>query len=118
MDFLADILLGAAAIGAAFYCVILSRRLSKFNDLEKGVGGAVAVLAMQVDDLTKTIEKAQTNATDAAEELRNLTSRAEDVSRQIQLQMASMHDIPNKQTPPPEATPSASTMFVRHRERA
>lgn len=119
MDYLADIFLGAAALGAAFYCVVLSRRLSKFNDLEKGVGGAVAVLAVQVDDLTKTIEKAQSNASEAAQELGSLTKRAEDVSSKIQLQLASMHDLPAMAQPQPAAPkPQESTVFVRHRENA
>ena len=52
MDLIADILLVAGAFGAGFYCFILSRRLSRFTDLEKGVGGAVAVVSAQVDDLT------------------------------------------------------------------
>ena len=50
MDVIADILLVAGALGAGFYCYILARRLSRFNDLENGVGGAVAVLSAQVDD--------------------------------------------------------------------
>ena len=52
MDIIADILLAAGALGAGIYCYILGRRLNRFNDLEKGVGGAVAVLSAQVDDLT------------------------------------------------------------------
>ena len=43
MEMVADILLVAGALGAGFYCYILARRLSRFNDLENGVGGAVAV---------------------------------------------------------------------------
>ena len=50
MDLIADILLVAGALGAGFYCFILGRRLNRFNDLENGVGGAVAVLSAQVDD--------------------------------------------------------------------
>ena len=51
MELIADILLAAGAIGAGVYCFVLARRLNRFNDLEKGVGGAVAVLSAQVDDL-------------------------------------------------------------------
>ncbi len=56
---IADILLVAGALGAGFYCFILARRLTKFTDLENGVGGAVAVLSAQVDDLGKTLNLAQ-----------------------------------------------------------
>ena len=82
MDLIADILLIAGATAAAFYCVVLSRRLSRFNDLEKGVGGAIAVLSAQVDGMTKTLQQAQGSANGSNESLRELTGRAEDVARQ------------------------------------
>lgn len=99
MDLIADILLGAGAIGAGFYCFILSRRLRKFNNLEKGVGGAVAVLSAQVDDLNKSLAAAQTTAAASAETLADLTVRAEETSKQLELQMASLHDMPETTVP-------------------
>jgi len=92
MTIIADILLFAGAIGAAFYCYILSRRLTRFNDLEKGVGGAVAVLSVQVDDMTKALAAAQTTSADAAEKLAATTRRAEDVASRLELLMAASHD--------------------------
>ena len=79
MEIIADILMASGAIGAGVYCFVLGRRLNRFNDLEKGVGGAVAVLSAQVDDLSKTLEAAQRTASNSAETLTNLTSRAEDI---------------------------------------
>ena len=110
MEFIADILLAAGAIGAGIYCFVLGRRLNRFNDLEKGVGGAVAVLSAQVDDLTRTLNAARKTASVSAETLTDLTQRAEDMSRRLELQMASLHDIPDKanQVPPPIAAPPAS----------
>ena len=99
MDFIADILLAAGAIGAGVYCFVLGRRLNRFNDLEKGVGGAVAVLSAQVDDLSKTLTAAQQTATLSAQTLTDLTGRAEDMSRRLELQMASLHDIPAQPAP-------------------
>ena len=107
MEFIADILLAAGAIGAAFYCFVLSRRLSKFNDLESGVGGAVAVLSAQVDDLTKALERARVGADKETDKLEELTERAEVASKQLELMMASMHDLPNAQ--PKTAPPAQST---------
>ncbi len=95
MDLIADILLAAGAMGAGFYCLILGRRLNRFNNLEKGVGGAVAVLSAQVDDLTKTLAAAQKTASISVETLTQLTERAEQTSRRIELQIASIHDIPD-----------------------
>lgn len=123
MDLIADILLAAGALGAGVYCFVLGRRLNRFNDLEKGVGGAVAVLSAQVDDLTKTLASAQSTAAGSAQTLTNLTERAEQMSQKMELQMASLHDLPER--PHDEAThvraapvaqPSAAEpMFVRHR---
>ena len=95
MALIADILLIAGAIGAAFYCMILSRRLSRFNDLEKGVGGAVAVLSAQVDDMTKTLDAARKTAQQTSSSLKQLTERAEDVAKRLELLMAAMHDLPD-----------------------
>ena len=59
---IADVLMVAGALGAGLYCYVLARRLRQFTDLEKGVGGAVAVLSVQVDDLTKVLAQAQSSA--------------------------------------------------------
>src|SRR6056297_182374 len=100
MDLIADILLVAGALGAGVYCFVLARRLARFNDLETGVGGAVAVLSAQVDDLTKTLEAARTTAGASTESLEGLTDRAEDVARRLELMVASMHDIPEPGSAP------------------
>ncbi len=121
MDIIADILLAAGAIGAGIYCYVLGRRLNRFNDLENGVGGAVAVLSAQVDDLTKTLSAAQKTASVSAETLTELTVRAEAMSQRLELQMASLHDIPptpaqNQPSEPATARQAAGEpMFTRHR---
>jgi methyl-accepting chemotaxis protein len=94
MEFIADILLLSGALGAAVYCYVLSRRLSRFNDLEKGVGGAVAVLSAQVDDLSKALDNARDSASESTGSLEGLTERAEDVARRLELLVAAMHDLP------------------------
>lgn len=112
MEVIADILLVAGALGAGFYCFILARRLSRFTDLENGVGGAVAILSAQVDDLTKTLASAQQSAGDSNKSLTELTDRAEDVARRLELMVASMHDLPQQAAPPqPE---QRDTVFMRH----
>lgn len=111
MELIADILLAAGALGAGLYCFVLSRRLTRFTDLENGVGGAVAVLSAQVDDLTRTLEAAQQTASASGDTLAELTARAEDVSRRLELMVASMHDLPQE---PPKRQPVAENVFVRH----
>ncbi len=119
MEMIADILLVAGALGAGFYCYILARRLSRFNDLENGVGGAVAVLSAQVDDLTKTLVAAQSTASSSTDSLEELTDRAEGVAKRLELLVASMHDLPE-----PAAAAHSKTdepdgpVFKRHNDAA
>ncbi len=118
MELISDFLLVSGAMGASFYCYILGRKLNRFNSLEKGVGGAVAVLSAQVDDLEKTLSVSQKMALASANTLTELTSRAEEVARQLELQMASLHDVPENGDLPldvqPEKLKQAEPMFVRH----
>ncbi len=121
MTLIADILLVSGAIGAGFYCFILARRLSRFSDLDSGMGAAVAILSKQVDELETVLQNAQNRATTGAETLQDLTEQADAVANRLELLVASMHDIPEAQrrkkttAPPPE--PDAT--FVRHtRKRA
>ena len=94
MSLIADVFLIAAALGAGLYCFVLSRRLSKFTDLESGMGGAVAVLAVQVDELTKALEAAQSSSATSVNDLNVLVTRAEEASTRLELLMASLHDLP------------------------
>jgi hypothetical protein len=106
--YLADVLLAAGSLGAALYCFVLSRRLRQFNQLEGGMGGAIAALSVRVDDMTKALTLAQAAAGKSAGDLEALTTRAETSARQIELLLASLHDLPE----PPE-----SRLRVSHRRR-
>ncbi len=101
MEMISDILLAAGALGAAVYCIVLGGRLKRFNNLQNGMGGAVAVLSAQVDDMTKTLQKAQTAAITSSVNLTSLTERAEEVSERLELVLASMHDLPETAEPTP-----------------
>ncbi|MDP3341329.1 DUF6468 domain-containing protein [Frigidibacter sp.] len=94
MELIADILLGAGALGAATYCLVLSRRLAAFTRLESGMGGAIAVLSAQVDDMTRALDRARGAATSSAEALEGRTRRAEQVAERLELLLAAMHDLP------------------------
>ena len=112
---LSDILLGAGALGAAVYCGVLANRLKRFNNLENGVGGAVALLSAQVDDMTRTLDLARKAAGQSTETLTALTERAESASRKLELMLASLNDLPDVAAadpgsdaaePAPEPTPA------------
>lgn len=108
MELIADFLMIAGTIAVTIYCMILARRLNRFTDLEKGVGGAIAVLSAQVDDMTKTLMKAQKTAASSAAKLEDLTRRAEEASRRMELLIAATHDLPEPARVP-ETTDESST---------
>jgi len=108
MTLIADMFLIAGAIGAGFYCYVLSRRLRRFTDLEKGVGGAVAVLSVQVDELAGSLKSAQSAASGSVATLTDVSDRAEAAARRLELLVASLHDLPATAPPPP-----SNPFFVR-----
>lgn len=111
MELIADILLIAGAASAAFYCIVLARRLNRFTNLEQGVGGAIATLSAQVDDMTRTLTDAQGSARGSTATLADLTARAEDVARRLELLVAAMHDLPEAE--PGQAKDGARTAANR-----
>jgi hypothetical protein len=119
MVLIADILTAAGSFGAAIYCYVLSGRLKKFTTLETGMGGAIAVLSAQVDDMTRALANARTAATGSADGLTALTLRAEQVASRLELLVASMHDLPEpmaaQPTEPEPNDPERRLRFVRRR---
>jgi hypothetical protein len=120
MDLIADILLVAGSFGAAIYCYVLAARLKRFTTLESGMGGAIAVLSAQVDDMTVALEKARGAANGSAESLEELTARGEVVARRLELLVASLHDLPDPKAAPKPPQPDAPDedrrlRFVRRR---
>lgn len=98
MQVIADILMGMATLGAAVYCFVLARQLKRFNQLESGMGGAIAVLSAQVDDMTKALNRAQATATGSAQQLGSVTERAELAAQKLELMLASLHDLSAEET--------------------
>lgn len=102
-----DVLLGAGALGAAVYCGVLANRLKRFNNLENGMGGAVALLSAQVDDMTRTLDLARKAAGHSSETLTALTERAEAASRKLELMLAALNDLPEAMASDPGSRASA-----------
>ena len=112
MGLIADILLSAGAMAAGFYCFVLSRRLRRFTDLEHGVGGAIAVLSVQVDDLSKALERAEKASATSTEGLAAQVASAETMAKRLELLIAAMHDLPEVRAPGTTIDP----FFVRPTE--
>ena len=119
MILIADILMAAGSFGAAIYCFVLSARLKRFTTLETGMGGAIAVLSAQVDDMTRALEKARTAADGSADDLIARTSRAEQVAGRLELLVAAMHDLPDATSPEitelPPTESERKLRFIRRR---
>lgn len=101
MELISNILIASGAFGTAIYCAILSRRLRRFTDLEHGVGGAVAVLVSQVEDLKRTLAATQKTAEYSSGISEKNLTRAEAATRRLELLLASMSDL---ETQPPIAS--------------
>ena len=109
MDIIADAFLASGAFGAAIYCYILAQRLRRLQTLESGMGGAIAVLSGQVDDLSHAIERARRAATQQSNALEDLTRRGEITAARLELLLASMHDLT-----PQEERPQAKPLSAQH----
>ena len=67
-----EVLQVALAVSAgvlAIYCMVLGRRLKRLNNLETGLGGAIAVMAAEVTRLQHAIDAARNEATAATQGL-------------------------------------------------
>jgi hypothetical protein len=101
MELIADILLTSGAFAAGIYCYVLASRLKRFTTLETGMGGAIAVLSAQVDDMTRALEAARSSATGSLSNLTGLADRADAAARRLELLLATLHDLPPPAPPPP-----------------
>ncbi len=115
MNLIADFLLAAGAFATALYCFVLARRLKRFTTLETGMGGAIAVLSAQVDDMTKALESARTSATTSSSALEDQVRRAEAASARLELMLASLHDLPETPEQEPAEGEERRLRFVRRR---
>ena len=116
MTLIADILMAAGAFGAAVYCYVLSARLKKFTTLESGMGGAIAVLSAQVDDMTRALDRARGAANGSASSLEVLTARGEAVAARLELMVAALHDLPEAVPAEPESDDmDRRVRFIRRR---
>lgn len=116
MNYVADLLLASSAFSAAIYCLVLAKRLKSFSTLETGMGGAIAVLSAQVDDMTRALDRANLTASASANALEAQVKRAEAASSMLELMIASLHDLPETAANP--AQDNALKVIRRRAERS
>lgn len=87
-----DILLFFASFGAAAYCMILSRRLARLSRFDQGIGGAIAVMSAQVDEMKTALADAKSGSDGAGQQLNDLVAQARDISTELEMMIAACHD--------------------------
>jgi hypothetical protein len=92
LSFSADLLMVAASLGAAVYCLILSRRLSRLTSFDKGIGGAIAVMSQQVDEMKSALSEARSGTDGAGHHLQSLVGQAREISGELEMMIAACHD--------------------------
>lgn len=97
----ADLILMAASLGAAVYCMILSRRLSRLGSFDKGIGGAIAVLSAQVEEMKTALHEAKTGSDGAERQLGDLVRQAREISAELEMMIAACHDVVEVADDPP-----------------
>lgn len=70
------ILLICLCAGLSSFCFLLSRRLRRMNDLETGLGGAIAVMISEVNRLESAIRAARAEALKATDQLSSEVEKA------------------------------------------
>ena len=88
----ADILVILASLGAMGYCIVLSRRLNRLTSFDKGLGGAIAVMSSQVDEMKAALREAKAGSDGAGKQLYELVNQARDISTELEMMIAACHD--------------------------
>ncbi len=92
MALIADGFMIAAALAAALYCYVLSRKIKNLMRLDTGLGGAISALSLQVDQIQNSVRAATKASGASLEELVDITSRAEIAAGRLELLMVSVHE--------------------------
>ncbi|MEM1313163.1 MAG: hypothetical protein AAGI51_01305 [Pseudomonadota bacterium] len=106
MTLIADGLLIAAALTAAMYCHVLSRRLRRLRDMDGGVGAAIATLSDQVDAMRGALAAARSQSAAATRTMTETTARAEAAAARLELLIAAARGRPTPETPMQRAVAS------------
>lgn len=93
LGLISDVLLLAATGGMALWCRVLTKRLKAFNDLDTGLGGTIAALKLQADDLQASIAVATEHAHDRGAALDEATTRADDRIGRMEMLLTSLEDL-------------------------
>ena len=92
LSIVTDLLLVTASVGAAAYCMVLSRRLTRLGSFDQGIGSAIAVLSAQVEEMKTALGEAKAGSDGAGQHLNGLVRQAQDISAELEMMIAACHD--------------------------
>lgn len=95
----ADAALILASLGAAIFCLVLSRRLSRLSSIDNGLGGAIAVLSAQVDDMNRALSEMKSGTQTSAQKLEALNREAQQLAEELELMLSTSHDLAPSEAP-------------------
>ncbi|MEM9369678.1 MAG: hypothetical protein AAGA26_00845 [Pseudomonadota bacterium] len=83
MALIADGLLLLAALAASLYCWVLSKRLRRLTQLDKGLGAAITSLSEQVSEMQFALNQSKAGIEEKTEALQALTEKAAKVESSL-----------------------------------
>ena len=83
MAIIADGLLIAGSLAAAFYCWILSVRVKRLTDMDSGVGAAIATLSLQVDEMQRALQSTRSGANESLGALEDRIETAKETADEL-----------------------------------
>lgn len=83
MDLIADGLLLIAAVVASIYCLVLSKRLRRLNQMDGGLGKAIATMSSQVEEMSKALATSRKATEKAVGELDARLAAARDLNAKL-----------------------------------
>lgn len=83
MDLIADGLLLIAAVVASIYCLVLSKRLRRLNQMDGGLGKAIATMSTQVEEMSKALATSRKATEKAVGELDARLAAARDLNAKL-----------------------------------
>lgn len=85
LSMILPLITAALSLPLAVYCYVLSRRLRRLNDLETGLGGAIAVMTTEISRLDQAIRRARAEAEAASADLARTIATSRDEKAYWQL---------------------------------
>ncbi len=93
MQLIVDFILLAASGVATIYCFVLSRRLSRLNDMKNGIGASIATMSQALDQTQQVLAFAKSSSLEGVQRLTAVLEEAERVGPEINKLLDALRDL-------------------------